>query len=103
MSIGHSYRRTVCEGECVCVCRSAPTSPSQVGVSGLVTPEELSREPTPELYPTGADDDHAPHGTQHGHVHAHLALPDHHHLNVRLSSEFIRDLSSSGLASVEVF
>lgn len=30
--------------------RSAPTSPSQVGVSGLVTPEELSREPTPELY-----------------------------------------------------
>ncbi|KAJ8727855.1 hypothetical protein PYW08_016240 [Mythimna loreyi] len=31
--------------------RSAPTSPSQVGVSGLVTPEELSREPTPELFP----------------------------------------------------
>ncbi|CAG9786459.1 unnamed protein product [Diatraea saccharalis] len=29
--------------------RSAPTSPSQVGVSGLVTPEELSREPTPDL------------------------------------------------------
>ncbi|KAJ8730392.1 hypothetical protein PYW07_017430 [Mythimna separata] len=32
--------------------RSAPTSPSQVGVSGLVTPEELSREPTPELFPS---------------------------------------------------
>ncbi|XP_035432155.1 forkhead box protein K1 [Spodoptera frugiperda] len=31
--------------------RSAPTSPSQVGVSGLVTPEELSREPTPDLFP----------------------------------------------------
>ncbi|CAB3253992.1 unnamed protein product [Arctia plantaginis] len=30
---------------------SAPTSPSQVGVSGLVTPEELSREPTPDLFP----------------------------------------------------
>ncbi|CAH2038105.1 unnamed protein product, partial [Iphiclides podalirius] len=30
--------------------RSAPTSPSQVGVSGLVTPEELSREPTPDLF-----------------------------------------------------
>ncbi|XP_023938973.1 forkhead box protein K1 isoform X1 [Bicyclus anynana] len=30
--------------------RSAPTSPSQVGMSGLVTPEELSREPTPDLF-----------------------------------------------------
>ncbi|XP_023938974.1 forkhead box protein K1 isoform X2 [Bicyclus anynana] len=29
---------------------SAPTSPSQVGMSGLVTPEELSREPTPDLF-----------------------------------------------------
>ncbi|XP_073944956.1 forkhead box K [Choristoneura fumiferana] len=36
--------------------RSAPTSPSQVGVSGLVTPEELSREPTPDLF-TGEDHD----------------------------------------------
>ncbi|XP_045448984.1 uncharacterized protein LOC123657485 [Melitaea cinxia] len=36
--------------------RSAPTSPSQVGVSGLVTPEELSREPTPDLF-TGEDND----------------------------------------------
>ncbi|XP_047518056.1 forkhead box protein K1 [Pieris napi] len=37
--------------------RSAPTSPSQVGVSGLVTPEELSREPTPDLF-TGDENDH---------------------------------------------
>lgn len=37
--------------------RSAPTSPSQVGVSGLVTPEELSREPTPDLFPP-EDQDH---------------------------------------------
>ncbi|KAL4702356.1 hypothetical protein ACJJTC_008700 [Scirpophaga incertulas] len=37
--------------------RSAPTSPSQVGVSGLVTPEELSREPTPDLL-TSEDHDH---------------------------------------------
>ncbi|XP_045497778.1 forkhead box protein K1 [Colias croceus] len=37
--------------------RSAPTSPSQVGVSGLVTPEELSREPTPDLF-TGDESDH---------------------------------------------
>lgn len=37
-------------------CRSAPTSPSQVGVSGLVTPEELSREPTPDLF-TGEEHD----------------------------------------------
>ncbi|XP_068632083.1 forkhead box protein K2 isoform X2 [Battus philenor] len=36
--------------------RSAPTSPSQVGVSGLVTPEELSREPTPDLF-TGEESD----------------------------------------------
>ncbi|KOB73152.1 putative forkhead box K1 [Operophtera brumata] len=36
--------------------RSAPTSPSQVGVSGLVTPEELSREPTPDLF-TGEEHD----------------------------------------------
>ncbi|XP_072932306.1 forkhead box protein K1 [Epargyreus clarus] len=36
--------------------RSAPTSPSQVGVSGLVTPEELSREPTPDLF-TGEETD----------------------------------------------
>lgn len=40
----------------VMFCRSAPTSPSQVGVSGLVTPEELSREPTPDLF-TGEDPD----------------------------------------------
>ncbi|KAL0840872.1 hypothetical protein ABMA28_014676 [Loxostege sticticalis] len=37
--------------------RSAPTSPSQVGVSGLVTPEELSREPTPDLL-SSEDHDH---------------------------------------------
>ncbi|XP_059059132.1 forkhead box protein K1 [Achroia grisella] len=37
--------------------RSAPTSPSQVGVSGLVTPEELSREPTPDLL-SGEEHDH---------------------------------------------
>ncbi|XP_060802823.1 forkhead box protein K1 [Amyelois transitella] len=41
--------------------RSAPTSPSQVGVSGLVTPEELSREPTPDLLPA---DDHDHQGGQ---------------------------------------
>ncbi|XP_052759568.1 forkhead box protein K1 [Galleria mellonella] len=37
--------------------RSAPTSPSQVGVSGLVTPEELSREPTPDLL-SGEEHEH---------------------------------------------
>ncbi|XP_053607428.1 forkhead box protein K1 isoform X2 [Plodia interpunctella] len=43
--------------------RSAPTSPSQVGVSGLVTPEELSREPTPDLL---SGDDHENQGGQGG-------------------------------------
>ncbi|XP_041978333.1 forkhead box protein K1 isoform X2 [Aricia agestis] len=43
--------------------RSAPTSPSQVGVSGLVTPEELSREPTPDLF-TGEEHDHQQSGQQ---------------------------------------
>ncbi|XP_050346518.1 forkhead box protein K1 isoform X1 [Nymphalis io] len=43
--------------------RSAPTSPSQVGVSGLVTPEELSREPTPDLF-TGEDHDQQQAGQQ---------------------------------------
>ncbi|XP_039753873.1 forkhead box protein K1 isoform X2 [Pararge aegeria] len=37
---------------------SAPTSPSQVGMSGLVTPEELSREPTPDLF-TGEEHEQA--------------------------------------------
>lgn len=34
-------------------CRSAPASPSHVGISGLMTPECLSREasPGPESYP----------------------------------------------------
>ncbi|XP_061713607.1 forkhead box protein K1 isoform X1 [Cydia pomonella] len=41
--------------------RSAPTSPSQVGVSGLVTPEELSREPTPDLF---TSEDHDQSGQQ---------------------------------------
>ncbi|XP_047529370.1 forkhead box protein K1 isoform X1 [Vanessa tameamea] len=43
--------------------RSAPTSPSQVGVSGLVTPEELSREPTPDLF-TGEEHDQQQAGQQ---------------------------------------
>ncbi|CAH2106799.1 unnamed protein product [Euphydryas editha] len=43
--------------------RSAPTSPSQVGVSGLVTPEELSREPTPDLF-TGEENDQQQSGQQ---------------------------------------
>lgn len=38
--------------------RSAPTSPSHGGVSGLVTPEELSREPTPELFGAPEDSSH---------------------------------------------
>lgn len=38
---------------CLNVYRSAPASPSHVGMSGLMTPESLSREcsPTPDQYP----------------------------------------------------
>jgi hypothetical protein len=45
--------------------RSAPASPSHVGMSGLMTPESLSREgsPTPDPYPDSTMSSPVIHGT----------------------------------------
>ena len=47
--------------------RSAPSSPNQVGISGLMTPESLSREGSPG--PEGIHLHAAPHPNGHGVVH----------------------------------
>ena len=41
-------------------CRSAPASPSHIGISGTLTPDSLSREtsPIPEAMGGGGDDGH---------------------------------------------
>ncbi len=48
---------------CSCCSRSAPTSPNHVGMSGLMTPESLSREgsPAPAEITLYATDDSTPH------------------------------------------